>query len=93
MENLSTKKRLERVLVDMRGNPEYHPVDTNMTHTLLPEESIYVIYSRERLRHLAAECREGFTSKQSQAFLDLYRNELVDLLDTTVKDFIKKKVG
>lgn len=77
----------------MRGNPDYRPIDKDCTHVLLPEESIYVIYSRDRLRHIAAEQREGFTSKQAQAFLDLYRDELVDLLDTTVKNFIKEKVS
>lgn len=75
------------------GNPDYRPVDRNMTHTLLPEESVYVIYPRDRIRNIGAESREGFTSKQAQAFLDLPRDELVDLLDTTVKNFIKKKVG
>ena len=75
------------------GNPEYTPIDRNCTHTLLPEESVYVIYSRDRLRNIACEYREGFTSRQAQAFLDLYREELVDLLDTTVKNFLKQKVG
>lgn len=75
------------------GNPDYRPIDKDCTHTLLPEESVYVIYSRDRLRMLGGELREGFSSKQAQAFLDLYRDELVDLLDTTVKNFLKEKVG
>lgn len=77
----------------MRGNPDYVPIDRNMTHTLQPENSVSVIYNLERLRLLGAELREGFTTKQAQAFLDLHGDELRTLLDSTVKNFLKKKVG
>ena len=71
----------------------YQPIDTNCTHTLLPEESVYVIYPRERIRLMGTNIRKGFSSKQAQAFLDLHRTELCDLLDTTVKEFMKKRLG
>jgi len=71
----------------------YVPIDDEMTHTLQPENSVFVIYNLERLRLVGADIREGFTTKQAQAFLDLHGDDLRTLLETTVKEFMKKKVG
>jgi hypothetical protein len=87
-------KPLDRVLASMAArNADYVPIDRNCTHTLSDETSIYVIYSLEHLRLLGREVREGFTSEQAQAFLLLHGQELKDVIDQTVKDFLKKKVG
>jgi hypothetical protein len=54
-----------------------------------------VEYSIDRLRLIASSIngRAGFTSKQIDAFLLIYRHELQSKLDQTVKNFIQSKIG
>jgi hypothetical protein len=56
-------------------------------------EGIQVEYSVDKLRLLVSAHRQGFSSDETRAFLTLYAGELKALLDKTIRDFLKNKVG
>lgn len=81
----------------MAGNPEGHHNPFNEYHRIeVPDsEGVTVSFSSDRLRLLGRLVRKdsGFSLEQAQAFLTLYGPELREVMESAVRDFVKKKVG
>jgi len=59
-----------------------------------PTPALKVEMSHAQLRELGKSVRkDDFTTSQVEAFLTLYKRELDELLSSTVREFIIKKVG
>ena len=78
-----------------RSNMQQATKEVETTEVTKVFNGVRVEYSIDRLRLIASSIngRAGFTSKQIDAFLLIYRHELQSKLDQTVKNFIQSKIG